>query len=180
MSSFSDSAWVCASPMLRTASVTTVAPSSALPLAFSADSAACEALRATSMTVAFISSMAVAVSPTRALWPSAPLLDCSTCAESSSDAEVTISTTLSSLAAACNMPSARARSAAARASSASRPALAARADSSLAMRVFSSASAILPFRLVTMVRRLSASLPISLRWERCRVLSRLPAATSDA
>jgi len=53
-----------------------------------------EALLATSMTVAFISSMAVAASPVRLRCSSEPRLDCSIWAESSSEAEATWSLTV--------------------------------------------------------------------------------------
>ncbi len=136
--------------MPLTASLTMLEPSRAFCLVWVEASAACCALRATSSTVAFISSMAVAVSRTRLDCSSAPRLDCSIWAESCSEAVLTIPTTLSSWRAACNMPSALARSACLRAASASRVACWAFFDSSAASRPFCSASAILVFSVATM------------------------------
>ena len=100
MSALSSWAWLCTASISRTTSPTTLEPSWAMARASSEDVAARPAFLATSSTVAFISSMAVAVSATRWACCSEPRLDCSTWAESSSDALLTTSTTPSSWAAA--------------------------------------------------------------------------------
>jgi len=73
--------------MACTVALTTSAPCPACTRAESEASAAWDAFRATSSTVAFISSMAVAVSPVRFFCSSAPRLACSTWAASSSEAD---------------------------------------------------------------------------------------------
>ncbi len=96
-------AWACR--MSATTPSTTVLPLWALALACSAVSAAREAFLATSSTVEFISSMAVAVSPARSDWVRAPWLACSIWAESSWEAEAVAWATSPRVTAAASMAS---------------------------------------------------------------------------
>ena len=176
MSRFSSMDCCCTCEISRTTLFTMSAPASALLRAFSDEPAAVPALRATSMTEAFISSMEVAVSATRLDCSSAPRSDCSIWAESSSEAEETTSTTPSSFWAAWIMPSRLAFSARLRASSASAMACTASRSLASASTDFSSASAILPLRVATMAC-MAWYTPDKGRSER-KLTFRLPAAIS--
>ncbi len=125
----------------------------------------------------FICSTALAASAVRSRCMSAPLLDCSIWAASSSEEEVIRSTKVSMRRAASRMPSRRAASARRPASSASRVAAWAWRLCSSASRVLASAWPIMPLRLSTMRRRASARVPISSLRRTSRAWSSLPSAT---
>ncbi len=168
------------SSMPLTTMPTTFAPSRAFDFASSAVCAAFEALLATSRTVAFISSMAVAVSATLLDCSSAPRLDSSICAESSSEADETTPTMPSRVLAAWSMPSDLARSAWAWAASALAVACWARSVCSSASRVLLTAVWIISFNFETMVFKESESVPSSSVRSILSVTSRSPEAMDFA
>ncbi len=165
----------CTVRMPATTSCTACAPCSALSRVAEDTSEAAPAFLATSSTVEFISSMAVAVSVTRAACSAAPCSDSSICEESSVDAEETMPATSSRRTAAFSMPS-RLACASLLASSACRRASCARLDSSCARSDSLCAFSIFFFRLSTMVR-ISAYTPTAFG---SLSISSLPPATSAA
>ncbi len=153
------------------------APSAAVLRVSSAALAASSALRATSMTVEFICSMAVAVSSVRWRWLSPACVTSRTWPERASEARDSPSTASSMLAAASSMPWRLACSASRRACSACWVATRARSVSSRLTWASSLDSLTLALRLPTMSCMCRWSMPISPENEEVMLASRSPWAT---